>query len=299
MIDLSYNEISKVKIDTQVRNENTIQDIQIETPRHLLFIEVKVGSPLTDNQVLTYIQLLRKSKHYPNARLISLTKYPVGQQTEKDIYSVRWYEVAEWLESYFDNLSSDISKFLVDQFLFFLKSQNSTIPQVKTNLSHGIKRYEQKMGNQSIFRKRLRRLDVLSKDDDLKPLHDFLLLLDEVFKKLGFQPEPHFDSGQSKEGKWIGYNINKMTYFVFITLNEPEVLCFQTFNRIILEPTKELGVGVLYKEHKRITWWNRIDLALTKFFDQTKENQLKLILNFVKTSIEFAESISQPGHKKS
>jgi len=59
LINSSTDKVQEIKISSQTRIGNTIQDIQIQTPNKLIFIEVKLSSPLERKQVSTYLDLLK------------------------------------------------------------------------------------------------------------------------------------------------------------------------------------------------------------------------------------------------
>jgi hypothetical protein len=301
LIDTNIDKSHQIKISTQYRSENTIQDIEIETTNKLIFVEVKLGSGLDRKQVSTYLDLLRKSQYKPeNTKLVCLTRSPISSDITDGTFPLRWYQVAEWFEQELNSTNRETSNFLIASFLEFLAFQNATLTKVSSTISQGLVNYQNIAGDQSILNKRFKSLDKLAQINELKPLHDLMLLIFETLKEIVGENLIKFDSGNNRSGRgFVAYNINKLEYFIYIEYKQPETLIFETFYRVIEKEQENLRLGKIVFEYKRLRWVNRIDLLTLDFFGLNKQDQLNLLKETIKTNLDFAKSVSKPWNKES
>ena len=119
-IKYDEDELPSLRIRTQSTTEEGIPDIEIRTPKSLMYVEVKVGSDFGYQQLERYKRMLVKDSRHPNICLSVLTRHPVLKLSEHSAHDVetRWIQVAEWLEVL--DLTDSISRFTVDQFVEFL-----------------------------------------------------------------------------------------------------------------------------------------------------------------------------------
>jgi hypothetical protein len=296
----SIDKAHEIKISSQIHIDNSVPDIQIETPSKLIFVEVKFASKLERKQVSTYLELLKNSPYIPeNTRLVCLTRSPISSDITDGALPVRWYQVAEWLENELTSIGNENSKFLILTFIDFLTFQKAILTKVSSPISEGLSKYKNIAGEDSILYKRFKSLDKLLSADELKPLHDFMLLLFEALKTIVDESKIKFDSGNDRSGDgFVTYNINNGEYFVWLKYNRPETLIFTTYNRVIEKEQDSLKLGKIVFEYKRVRWKNEVDLS-NGFIDLIKQDQLNLLIEVAKNNLSFAESISQPWPKKS
>lgn len=289
-------------VTTQVRHQNTIQDIQIQTSGKLVFIEVKIGSTLKKVQSAAYLDLLKHGNYQNNkTRLVCLTRAPISSEITEGALPIRWYQVAEWLEHELYLTENENCRFLILNFIDFLSIQRATLSKVSSSISEGLSKYRLENGSNSVLYKRYKNLDKLIGIEELKPLHDFLLLLFEASKSFEEEANIKFDSSNDSDGNGFAtYNFNNGEYFVWISYNKPEILSLSTYSRVAEKEEGNLRFGKLIYEqaYKRIRWRN--DVLLNKdFFDLDKESQLQFLSKTIKENFEFAKLITHPYYKKS
>jgi hypothetical protein len=126
----------------------------------------------------------------------------------------RWQQIAEWLEE--ETLADSTpqqTRLLVEQFLDFLRYQHATVVQIRSGISQGLASYQKNHSSDSVLiTRRVRSLAPLAAEQDLQPLHDLLMMMNEALLILGVAPQPKLDSGRS-HGGWIGYNLNNSLTF--------------------------------------------------------------------------------------
>jgi len=201
LISPSTDKAQEIKISSQKHIENTIQDIQVQTPNKLIFIEIKLGSPIERKQVSTYLDLLKNSQYQTeNTRLVCLTRSPISSDITEGALPIRWHQVAKWLEQELTSIINENSRFLLSSFIEFLTSRKATLTKVSSPISKRLSEYRNATGEKSVLHKRFRSLDKLLGADELKPLHDFMLLLFESLKAIVGERAIKFDSTNDKSG---------------------------------------------------------------------------------------------------
>ena len=296
------NESDEIEITTQVRNNEIIQDIQLQTSNKLVFVEVKLGSNLGRKQVATYLDFLKRSSYkIENTLLVCLTRSPISGEITDGAYPIRWYQVARWFEEEIESINNTTSKFLISSFLEFLAYQKSTLTQVSSPISEGVSKYRVTSGDNSIFHKRFKSLDKLLVADELKPLHDFMLLAFDALKAITDEKKIKFDSSNDASGEGnVMFNINNLEYFIWVEYDHPEVLKFSTYNRVADKAEDNLILGrIVYdKKYKRFRWIN--DVAMPgNFVNLNRQEQLNLLTRIISENIKFAESVTYLRDKKS
>jgi len=143
----SNDKVQEIKISSQTHIGNTIPDIQIQTPNKLIFIEVKLSSPLERKQVSTYLDLLKNGQYQTeNTRLVCLTRSPISSDITEGTIPIRWYQVAKWLEEELDLVINENSRFLLSHFIEFLTFQKATLTKVSAPISKGLSEYRNAVG---------------------------------------------------------------------------------------------------------------------------------------------------------
>jgi hypothetical protein len=190
-------------------------------------------------------------------------------------------------------VSATISRKQVEeQFLGFLEEQKATLTPIRSELSKCIAEYQEKYGTDSLLQRRIRSLTPLD-NDDLRPLYDLLMMMDEVLASLNITPQPKLDSGQQGAG-WIGYNLNGMEYFFYINYDAPDHVGFETFGRVVKEGDIPPRIGKFVTSSGRRKWVHTLDLASPQvgFFEKSKEDQIRILKEFVIQCLGQAKLIS-------
>lgn len=302
LIGANTDKSDEIVITTQVRYDGTIQDIQLQTPDKLVFVEVKVGSTLGRKQVETYLNYLKQTNYKPgNTLLVCLTRSPISSEITDGAYSIRWYQIARWLEQELELANDSTSKFLISSILEFLAYQKATLSRVSSPVFDGISKHRELVGEKSILHKRFRNLDELLKFDELKPLRDFMLLIFEAMKSFTDEKKIKFDSTNDLSGDGsIILNINNGEYFAWIEYDRPNILLLSTYERVADKAADDLKLGrIVYEQrHKRFRWRNEVALP-EDFINQDRQRQLNILIKIITENFRFAESVTYPRNKKS
>ena len=99
--------------------------------------------------------------------------------------------------------------------------------------------------------------------------------------------------GDGYEGVWIGYSVDNMRYYFYVMLADPEKLVFQAFKPAV-DPDKHDGAtGRLVKEYGEWRWEDALDLSANEgeFFELGKEEQIAQLVEFLRSSREYATGI--------
>lgn len=291
---LSFGEngldISEVEILTQQSTTYGRPDIEIKTIDKLAYIEVKVESNLGHEQLDNYRQALRCSGK-KDTFLILLSRYAITSEGEQPDLVIRWYEIADWLESELENMENQsITGYVIEQFLGYLQEKNMTITKVKSGISDGVRAHHTQLGSESIFAKRNRSLSNLTAYPELHSLHNLLMMMGEAVINLNIAPKPRFDSGK-QQGGWTGYNINNLQYFFSIYIRNPEELVFETHEYKIDTSKYDQKLGRIEIVDGKTKWFNTFDLTSSEinFLSQPREVQIRLLEKFLKNCYEYSQ----------
>jgi hypothetical protein len=241
-------------------------DLVIQTIDCLVYIEAKVESGLGHRQLDRYRSELKQSG-LATTGLVLLTRYPVSvdaSEAKPDVH-IRWHEVAQWLEVELgqQSITNQISKYLVEQFIGFLKARNMTMEQVGWELGRGI-----------------------------QALQNLLDMLYEVASACKVQAE--------KQTSWedIGYNLDKRKYWVGIHYpDQPVSLAFFTRCPIDKSKAERLGIGQVRTDvvwaADKMAWanWLSLDSEEIHFFARSKASQMQCLETFLMQCLEAARSI--------
>lgn len=251
-----------VVVNTQVSCALGRPDFEILTPNALIFVEVKVESGLTGDQLSRYNQRLVETGR-SSGRLILLTRYPVETDADTGQPDVkrRWYQLAEWL----CKLTSDKaikyseSRFLVRQFLNFLQARNVTMEHVGWELKAGV-----------------------------QSLMSLMQMLDEAI-------------ASQKEGRTVsvakdysGFYVRESQGWVGINYDDPAKLCLHTYQiRIDTSIAESLGGCIkgqpTSSEYPNGLRWElalQLDSEEVHFFARSPASQMEEIEKFVKQGFE-------------
>jgi hypothetical protein len=267
-LNLPAGDASTIEIRTQVETGQGRPDLEIRAPNRLVWIEVKVESPLRAGQLEGYRVALAASEVESN-RLILLTRYPEKwlPGDERPDAQLRWFEVADWLEAEFPVAiaAGEVAGFLVEQLFDFLKEKNMTLAQVGKYMPEG-----------------------------LKAMSNLMNMLVEAanFCKVSVIKKPRWDN--------TGLELDGKRYWVGVNHDEPEYLYFSTDQMLIdVEAANRLPVGKTNQSQDVPggTYWLRwieLDSEDVHFFARSKISQMEWLEQFLKESIEIAKTIERP-----
>ena len=266
LIDLRPEEAAAAEVSTQVETTEGRPDLEIRAPERLVWVEVKAESPLRAGQLEGYRIGLRASGAR-ETRLVLLTRYAVSLQPgeERPDYALQWYEVAEWIEDALgeEALRDEVSRFLVEQFLAFLKGRRMAIAHVGWQMPEGV-----------------------------KALGSLLDMLAEAAGACQVSARKRAYWGES------GYHLDGGKYWLGINYDDPSRLWFGTCCRIDPEAAASLGGEITQEDWVpgKARWWKGADLDSEEvhFFSRTKVGQIQWLIAFLRESLEQARSIETP-----
>lgn len=299
VLDPSQDSARLVRIDTQPRTpEWGVPDVKISAPDLLVYVEAKVFSGLGKGQLESYRRALIGSG-LPRTGLVLLTHYPITGTISQDVHTVRWYQIAEWLEAELNQgLADPACQYLTAEFLDFLRGRGLGLIPVRSQLSKAINAYQGKMGPHSVLEKRIRSLKRIAAEPKLQPLTSLLTLMDQALQVLQLSERPRLDSGKP-HGGWIGYNINSMEYFFCIYFKDPDAIVFETFDREVDQEACSGRGGETFVSWGALRWRDILDLAdpTVDFFTKPKGTQINILERFVRDSFDTAQIISRPKRR--
>jgi hypothetical protein len=292
-LTLKPEDSRNVKVKTQTIIDEGRPDIEITFEDYLIYIEVKVDSELSKNQLTVYKSALQKSG-IKNTQLIFLSRYPLSSlENGTPDNRIRWHQIADWIKSISRKIEpKELSKFLISQFIGLLENQNMILGKVRSDISSGLNSYRQRNGDVANSLQRMRSFSTLDSDSDLKPLADLLKLMKEAFGVINVKPR--LESGKTKGG-WAGFVFKKLTYCFCIYYAQPEIVVFETvYLKIDIQKFDGL-FGKLWEEGKRIRWKAELDLTEEDFLEKRKHDQLNVLETFLLKSYNYSKLIEKSG----
>jgi hypothetical protein len=225
-------------------------------------VEVKSESDTGAGQLARYRKLLKDSG-FPSTALILLTRYPVNLSPEEEQpdFSVRWYQIAEWIEQERRRYSfRPVSDFLVNQFLAFLGARNMTMGQVTWELSGGIRA--------------------------LRSLTDMLY---EAAAACGLKGSIRGDRN------YLGVYLDHNKYWIGVYFERPEFLIFENLKSAMnKEEVKNLGWTMFQDESGCFRELN-LESEEVHFFARSRASQIQVLEKYLRECLELAKRIEVPG----
>jgi hypothetical protein len=257
-----------IQLQPQVEAATGRPDLELRIPNRLVWVEVKAESELHTGQLEGYRVLLHESG-VEQTRLMLLTRYPqvFGPEDARPDLELRWYQVADWLESEMPAVESagEVAGFLARQFLAFLEARGMTLTQVGKLMPEG-----------------------------LRALSSLLNMLYEAAAAMKVSVK--------KTASWehLGANLDQGKYSIGVACAEPEKLWFSTRCKIDVDAARKLGVGEISEENwvpGRYRWHRSADLESepVHFFSRSKVSQMEWLMGFVRECVTMARSIEAPN----
>jgi hypothetical protein len=273
-LDLRLEELHVMEVFTQNRSAadaaiaEGVTDIEIRVrPTKLAIVEVKSRSLPTDLQIDKYIGHLNATGAQKWV-LVLLTRHRVPDQigVGRPVERVRWFDVADWLSCVRENYELQPEcKFLLDQFLGFLRARNMTIEKVSWELTSGVRA--------------------------VGALSNMLLEIARASKR---RPRLRIDP------ECFGLYLGGASDWVGMRYAQPNVLEFSTLDRAIdKEKAEMLGIDGIFNWTNSKWWgWRRyFDLTDERehFFAVSKAKQIELLNCFLNECFATADAIWLSG----
>ncbi len=253
-IDWKEEESKRISIQSQIKTDEGIPDIVIRSVDKLMYIEVKVESDFSHNQIKRYKKVLKKSE-CTKTHLTVLTRYPYTENSESEIpdSSFRWHHIVDWLDKLVEDIDNNVSHFIINQFVNFLKMKGIAMGKISWELINGLKSYNNLM--------------VMLRE---------AIVANKLKKTRG---SSQGDSGFYLDDYWVG-----------ITFENPNIICIATNNPIKETKNKQTKLGLL-DENK--CWYNELDMEAEKvnFFALSKEGQVQCLEKFIRESVKYGNTL--------
>jgi hypothetical protein len=266
---VGQEEAQSVSVSTQTTVEGKRPDIEIATPGWLVYVEVKVASSLGFEQLANYRARLNASG-VEHTALVLLTRYEpwVAEGQTPDV-SIRWYQVASWLEKELrsGSLTNALSLFVVEQFYGFLRGRRMTIGHVDKELQRGV-----------------------------PALVSLMTMLRHALVGHGLIVRDNM-----RWQDWFGFEVvlgGATAYYIGVYAHEPTLMRCRTWAvQVDPEKAEALGKGRLWRQSGRLRWENMQDLVGegTDFYDLSTDGQMIVLSNFVASCIEMVKEITITG----
>lgn len=287
-VNLAESDIQHLTFNMQKTRSGVKPDIEIVSPDHLIFIEVKVAAELGDNQLNSYQQALAKSG-VPNRKLILLSRIPSTKPDSRQAdIAIRWYQMAQWLEDELENGNTinETSKYVIKQFIEFLHGDNLAIKPIKENIINEFQKMLSLQIRQGDYG--IKKLEELL---DYPTLYSLLMMMDQVIDS---QYRRTLVSGALVEGKYIGYDIQNSQYFFYLHFYGRECkLIFMTWDIKIDVEQSNGTFGQVIENAGPIRWQNELILSgpIVRFFSASKstEDQIQIINEFYRKNCQFVQ----------
>jgi len=274
----------KVVIRSQVTTSFGRPDIEVAAPGYLIYIENKIEARMEKNQIQRYKRALRRSGN-KKTLLLLISKYRMRSSKGAD-YHIRWYQIANWLESSSSRLKSRESHMKVIEFLDFLRYRYLAPESADRQVATLLKEYLLVEGKDSLYLKWMNRASDLGDHPNLEPLRKLLNVMafsiERAYPNEGFG-FANFIQGINGERSGIGFNIAYKHDF-FIDTNQPEILFFKSPVKLKRSSRVSKGNGEIIEIANSLFWIARMEISTTDvaFFTKSFDEQVKSLHVFLK-----------------
>ena len=310
----SRGSLDNLWIRTQIwAGENGIPDIRIEDEGRYVIVEVKLGSWLTLEQMEAYETELKGSGR-TNTKLVALTGSEppdplpgvTRMRTWDDLeLNVRtWGELGSRLVQETSQSGSEVTKHLASQLAGFLGYLGLMPPPVPGPLFEELKKHrvwaKEHPDEPAVTRTRLRSLDRMREMPHTTSLYNLLQQMRSVLDATSGVETCGLDSAPYWAPPWIGFNINGMKYFFFVRLGEPDRVILQRYRGGVDPESFDGSMGELEPNAPGalVRWYDSLDLMADdgRFFDESRDDQLKQIGDFFTLAFAYAEGLEPQPH---
>jgi hypothetical protein len=247
-------ESKRISILSQIKTDEGIPDIEVQSIDKLMYIEVKVESDFSHNQIKRYKNVLIKSD-CDKTHLTVLTRYPYTESSKSAMpdSAFRWHHIVDWLDKLVEDIDNDVSHFIINQFVNFLKMKGIAMEKISWELING-----------------------------LKSFNNLMVMLREAIAANKLQKR----RGSGKT--WDGFYLDD--YWVGIDYKSPNTIGIYTKRPIKKTQNKQTKLGFIGEDK---CWGNELDMEAEKvhFFALSKESQVQCLEKFIKESVEFGNTL--------
>ena len=253
----SKKESKRISILSQIKTDEGIPDIEIHSRDKLMYIEVKVESDFSHNQIKRYKNVLKKSD-YAKTHLTVLTRYPYAGSSEAKMpdSSFRWHHVVDWLDKLVEDIDNDVSHFIINQFVNFLKMRGIAMEKVSWELVNG-----------------------------LKSFNNLMDMIGEAITANKYKIDLRHGSQD-----WRGYYIVSKRYTVGIYFEDLHYIQIDCSFKAKGTKKTNFEMGGMEVDG---AWYNCLDLESedVHFFARSKGSQVQCLEKFIKESVEFGNTL--------
>lgn len=295
VLNLAPDELHALEIQTQ-RSWTPwgTPDISIQGEDVFWLVEVKVAAPIDPDQLRAYLEILTNDRR-PRKGLTLLATESAPARTPGGVHHVRWFDIADRLDLVREEVGGEdpVTKHLLARLSGYLANRRLAVAAVRSPLSEGIRAFEKRAGQRLVFDLPATK-PVVSAEEELSPLWTLLQLMREAWRDVRPDDDLRYGSGQHSGG-WIGWNVNRMTYFVSVLYPNPEVVGFQLYlEGPGVDPDRwDSSRGELVRVLGRYRWNDYLDLASQglDFFSSTKKTQRQLLAGFIGDCCEYVDAV--------
>jgi len=261
--EFGFSEADNIEISTQDVTPEGTPDIKVFTPNTFIYIEVKHDSPLGERQISRYKKALEHSVA-PIKKVVLLTRFPVDfkDEEEKPYKHVRWYEVYNWLSVIRNNTRDPVNNYLIDSFNFFLEGKQMSIQKVGWEYIKGV-----------------------------PELLNLINMIEVAIESAGIPLYREYPRAPALESR--GFYLNSNEIWCGIFYSDPLNVLLQVVEKkkfdIHRVPKRTYDV----EEDKKSIWFS-LGLEECHFFSLNKDEQLDVIMKFLKSSYEEANKMRLP-----
>jgi len=287
-----------LKIGTQLAtDEFGIPDLRVESDAVDVIVEVKLGSMITYEQVDAYRRELERKNRERRALVALLGYRPYGDLPEGTQIRT-WGELGSKLSEEFATSGSDVTRYLVAQLLGLLNHLRLTPLKVRSRVSEGLLKHrawaDANPSLPAVTRTRLRSLRHLQTMEGCEPLFHLLMQMEHVLAHAEGVESVRFDSGPAGSWPWIGFNVNDLEFFFFLSLDNPEAVTVQRY-RFGIDPDAFNGAfGELdLRSSNVVRWFYTADLADPEvgYFEKDGSQQVQVLAKIFESGFRYGRAL--------
>lgn len=279
-----------------------IPDVRIEAEDMDVIIEVKLDAGLTYAQADAYARQLDAGGAERTALVALLGSAAVTHLPARTVVRT-WGEVGEQLQLEAEDSGDEVTAYVVDELVELLNHLCLMPRQVRSPLSQALEAHEewakQDLSRPSVLRDRIGSIARLNEMEHCGPLKNLLLQMEHVLQQHTTVENFQLDSGPRGPEAWIGFNIDRMQYFFFVRLNEPEVVVLDRYKHAVDPSGFDESLGRLLQPNSAgITGWRgTLDLGHPDvgYFGAGQAEQVGILTEFFRESFAYAQQLPAPG----
>ncbi|MBI4185961.1 MAG: PD-(D/E)XK nuclease family protein [Chloroflexi bacterium] len=243
----------KVVVCTQESTDYGTPDIKISSHAKVMYVEVKLDSPLSPTQISRYREALASQPEHTK-RLVLLTHSVINitDETEKPDKQIRWIEIHDWLSRMRNEVSDDVAKYFMEAFIHYMEVKKMSIQRVSWEYINGV-----------------------------PAMLNLINMMEKAIVDAGLTLYKHYPRSAALNER--GFYIQNTNTWCGIRYDNPMEIIFWAFNKdgFDRERIKKPEYPVRYKKD---TLDIILDLERYHFFSLSKEEQLKLVTDFAESA---------------